>query len=524
MTEFHVAFQYKLSSKENPSKEDYSELAWITADLFDYIFRSYFLDIEEVTFEEVDRLPIYSVKGPTYVDFTLAAYFGPDSSLPTESQLTDISLISLHEGSAYYQYYLQLLQSLESDSPFRTVERVQLYKYSALTGPGEMSEPATPRNTTRVFMVVIPIVILVVAIVVATLIYISWMESQDASSNEDATVNKRKLGEQSDGEQTIPSEGGISFSNQYRSDFDDDVLRQLSTSKKAKKVRHSPRVIRRTFNDDEFSAKIGFEEVSLGDDHDHDEAYYDQKDDDTDDSTAEAEQTQVATNGDSRGVTISALMNEFSQVLDRAPTTVRRFPAPEKKSLLKNDGTSESRIEIEPKKDVSFTSLGSTVDLNGDKYATIEDDVTDDSVVDEMEDNHCSTDDAIETSEPYLEEEVLEDGDFEYEEETVESISTEIKECPHDDGKATTKVEENKSIPTSIQTESTEKASDEIEESGTSSPKEEEEKCTESTGEDKPEVPDVPSGSGLRNFWEQKTAKKGSLHDFWEQKAKGKST
>lgn len=275
VTEILVGFQYQLKgTRRTASRNDFADLARATSHVCDYVFRQYFMDIEEVQFLSTDKLAIYEVEAPNYVIFTIAAYFAADSSLPDQQLLTDIVTKNLLSGSTYYKYYLFLLENLEEGNAFHYASTVELYSQtSKLTGPSEKIGYQT-QGSPRLFKVAFPIVVLLLVIVVAALVYITWVESQQLHNEDDELPFKEsgrdnnKILTVNDGESTLPSNGGSSFTE--RRSFSDDsasvsessALFVDDISRKTKQVGASPRVLYRTLNPGEFS-HVDFEEVSL---------------------------------------------------------------------------------------------------------------------------------------------------------------------------------------------------------------------------------------------------------------------
>jgi hypothetical protein len=109
VTEISVGVHYSRSNDVTPSNKDYAQLARITSHVCDKIYRTYFEDIDEVEFLSTDQLPIFAVESTDYVKYKLAAYFnGASHQLPSESDLTDIVVRSLRDGTTFYSYYLFL--------------------------------------------------------------------------------------------------------------------------------------------------------------------------------------------------------------------------------------------------------------------------------------------------------------------------------------------------------------------------------------------------------------------------------
>lgn len=189
MTEFAVIFQYNIDpdsshTGKDPDDTEYEELATKTAELFDKVFRDFFMDIEEVIFLQVDELPIIEVQETYLVKFTIGAYFDSTASVPSESQLMDICRLSLYEESDKYDFYLNLLNTMNQDSVFKDISSVEMHTTSItshLTGPSEL--PPTikrmPRNSNHVLKIIIPIILLVVLSIVAALLCMSWVEGEE---------------------------------------------------------------------------------------------------------------------------------------------------------------------------------------------------------------------------------------------------------------------------------------------------------------------------------------------------------
>ena len=109
MTEIYLGVHYARSSDVPPTNQDYAQLAQITSHVCDYIYRIYFEDIEETQFLSTDRLPIFAVDNIDDVKYKVAAYFdGASIQIPSQSDLTDIVVRSLRNGTTYYAYYLFL--------------------------------------------------------------------------------------------------------------------------------------------------------------------------------------------------------------------------------------------------------------------------------------------------------------------------------------------------------------------------------------------------------------------------------
>lgn len=279
VTEIHVGFQYQLKgTRRTASVSDFAGLAKATSHVCDYVFRQYFMDIEEVQFLSTDKLAIYEVKAPNYAAFTIAAYFAADSSLPDQQLLTDIVTKSLLNGSTYYKYYLFLLENLEEKNAFHYASSVELYSQtSKLIGPSENTDHQA-QGSPRLFKVAVPIIVLLLFIVVAALIYVTWVESQQLHDEDDQLLliepetNYKKILTTNDCD-TLPSHGGSSFAE--RRSFSDDSTSMSGSSarfvddmsRKTTQVMVSPCVLYRTFNPGDFS-QVDFEEVSLQDEED----------------------------------------------------------------------------------------------------------------------------------------------------------------------------------------------------------------------------------------------------------------
>lgn len=497
-TEIHVSIQYHVNSTQEATQTDYAELAHVTAEIFDYVFRSYFIDIDEVAFEEVDPLPIYSVKGPLYIDFTVASYFAANSSLPTERQLIDISLLDLHEGSAYYKFYLQLLQSLSPDSVFQSTVSFQLYKsqYSALTGSGQNMNAvkSDSRNTTRVFQVVVPIVILVVVSVVAALIYTNWVQNRTRAAKEDGTQGTRKklTVDSDDGEQTVSSEREHTLRDREFSFSSGSPARARYPS--------SPGVVRRTFSEHEVSTKISFEEVSLDDD-----------DDDEDGSD-----TEIAMTNEKKPSTTDSI-SRLSEAIDNS-----------RKHFRRSSVASQASLQLEKKKvhgEPSYTAPDQEDDVEEDESLSKQEQITEkderssdflSAITLDFDEKKGSVEDGNLNKEAHAD--VTQTADEEqYEEETVQSPSVYTIEDEPEPEKESNKWDEHPEIiaDLSLQTQDDD-STPWLAESPQVDDKEE--------TDQKEQFPHAPETTGrLKAFWEQKTAKKSSLHDFWEQKTRGKT-
>ena len=523
MTEIKVGFEYRIKSETAPTNAEYAELAKATAHMFDSQFRNYFMDIEEVEFLSTDRLPIYDVRAPTYVEFTIASYFDGDFSLPSESQLNDISSANMRSSSPNYDYYLYLLQNLDPANPFQSVIGVSFYSQTSLLSAPENlpSQGGSGGNSNGMFKVIIPIVLLLTVSVIAAMVYMSWVEYHTLPEEKEelklpAQHVPKKKEKHPDGTHTLPSETDGSFSDDGTSlsetsaRFIGDTTENRQSIQK--KVRVSPRVLYRTFTPGELATRADFEEVSL---HDID--------------NAEMERT-VSRKDNQPKVTITQAMDDFQRVLnsakpDEAPQAraqadvvpfselfvPHRSKSSHHRKSEEDIGDTESCSSVELPAPISELSIApielpeQTAALPA-KTEEAESCVTRGIIVDEFEEEVLS----VETE---YEEELVEDEEIKSEEARNGNVPA------SEEPKTTETIEPSTVHATSEVPESIESSSVRNKEIEASEPSLKQEILL---------VPPSPrlSGGNLRNFWEKKSAqeevKEVNLKEFWEKQSQKK--
>jgi hypothetical protein len=124
-----AAFEYVTLSIENPGKQDYEELARVTAEIFDETYESYFEDTADVKYDFVE-LQRYTPLTPRLVQFKVSTYFHRPELIPSLLEIEDIASQGLKSGSEYYNRYLTKLRG--SNSPvFSTVTSVRFINNQA---------------------------------------------------------------------------------------------------------------------------------------------------------------------------------------------------------------------------------------------------------------------------------------------------------------------------------------------------------------------------------------------------------
>jgi hypothetical protein len=117
-----AAIEFNTTSVAVPSRSDREELALITAEVFDELFRSFFSRNDKVQFSFVE-LKQYTMLTSRLFKFDFRLYFNHPYEIPSNEQIQVLALLAMTPGQATYENYVQQLQRMESQV-FSTVSSV----------------------------------------------------------------------------------------------------------------------------------------------------------------------------------------------------------------------------------------------------------------------------------------------------------------------------------------------------------------------------------------------------------------
>jgi hypothetical protein len=109
-----AAFEYTTMSTEKPGKQDFEELARVTAEVFDEMYESFFDKIPEMNYGFME-LHSYITLTPLLVEFKISSYFHRPSIIPSLTEVEDATSSGFANGAEFYDLYLARLQEMKSN-------------------------------------------------------------------------------------------------------------------------------------------------------------------------------------------------------------------------------------------------------------------------------------------------------------------------------------------------------------------------------------------------------------------------
>jgi hypothetical protein len=108
-----AAFEYTTTSAEKPGRQDFEELARVTAEVADVMYESFFDKIPEMDFGFME-LHRYIALTPLLVEFKISSYFHRPSLIPSLTEVEDVASRGFVNGAEFYDLYLARLQEMKS--------------------------------------------------------------------------------------------------------------------------------------------------------------------------------------------------------------------------------------------------------------------------------------------------------------------------------------------------------------------------------------------------------------------------
>jgi hypothetical protein len=230
-----AAFEYITTSTEKPGKEDYDELAIVTAEVVDEMYESFFDNLPDIDygFMELHR---YITVTPRLVDFRMSSYFHRPSLIPSLAQVEDVASRSFGTGTEFYDLYLARLQGMtskvfSSTTSFRFINSKQGLKEAQEETGSDRQHGWWGEN---IIKVVVPAAASFVAIFLCMFCVCHYRQNRRPLTIEELTVLEAKVGDRGSGNSSVAS------SSTYASDYRTSVFSDCTFEKEVTLDTHLP--------------------------------------------------------------------------------------------------------------------------------------------------------------------------------------------------------------------------------------------------------------------------------------------
>jgi hypothetical protein len=224
-----AAFEYITTSTEKPGKEDYDELAIVTAEVVDEMYESFFDNLPDIDYGFIE-LHRYIAVTPRLVEFKISSFFHRPSLVPSLAQAEDVASRGFGTGAEFYDLYLARLQGMtskvfSSTTSFRFINSQQGLKATQEETDSDRQDSWWGEN---IIKVVVPVAASFVAFFLCMFCVCHYRQNRrPLTIEEQLTVLEAKVGDRGRGNSSVSS------SSTYASDYRTSVFSECTFEKEA---------------------------------------------------------------------------------------------------------------------------------------------------------------------------------------------------------------------------------------------------------------------------------------------------